>query len=54
MIKKNKHQASRTENTDNNIVKLPWIPILGPKQKNFKMQDERYLYISCKTKEYTM
>ena len=25
------HQASKTENRYNNIVKLQWIPIIGPK-----------------------
>ena len=27
----NKHQAPKYENTDSNIVKLTWIPIIGPK-----------------------
>ena len=31
IVRENKHQAPKTENTDNNIVKLPWIPILRPK-----------------------
>ena len=31
IIRENKHQAPKYENTDSNIVKLPWIPIIGPK-----------------------
>ena len=31
IIRDNKHQAPKYENTDSNIVKLPWIPIIGPK-----------------------
>ena len=31
IIRENKHQALKTENTHNNIVKLPWITIIGPK-----------------------
>ena len=31
IIRENKHQAPKSENTDSNIVKLPWIPIIGPK-----------------------
>ena len=31
MINENKHQAPNTENKDSNIVKLLWIPIIGPK-----------------------
>ena len=30
-INENKHQAHNTENKDSNIVKLLWIPIIGPK-----------------------
>ena len=30
-IIKIRHQTPKTENTDTNIVKLPWIPIIGPK-----------------------
>ena len=26
-------QAPKTENTDSNIIKLPWIPIVGPRIK---------------------
>ena len=28
--RENKHQAPESENTESNIVKLPWIPIIGP------------------------
>ena len=31
IIRENKSQAPKIENTDSNIVKLPWIPIIGPK-----------------------
>ena len=31
IIRKNKRQAPKTENTNSNIVKLLWIPIIGPK-----------------------
>ena len=31
IIKENKRQAPKTENTDINIVELSWIPIIGPK-----------------------
>ena len=31
IIRENKRQAPETENTDSNIVKLPWIPIIGSK-----------------------
>ena len=31
IIKSKKHQAPKTENTDINIIKLPWIPIIEPK-----------------------
>ena len=34
IIWENKHQAPKSENTNSNIVKLPWIPILGPKIGN--------------------
>ena len=30
IVTENKYQAPKTENTYNNIVKLPWIPLLGP------------------------
>ena len=31
IIRENKHQAPKSENTDRSIVKPPWIPIIGPK-----------------------
>ena len=31
IIRKNKHQVPKTENTGSIIVKLPWIPTIGPK-----------------------
>ena len=33
IIRENKHQGPKYENTDSNIVKLPWIPIIGPKRR---------------------
>ena len=33
IIRENKRQTPKTENTGSNIVKLPWIPIIGPKIK---------------------
>ena len=31
IIRENKHQAAKSENTYSKIVKLPWIPTIGPK-----------------------
>ena len=31
IIRENKHQAPKYENTDSNIVKLPWIPMTEPR-----------------------
>ena len=31
IMRENKHQAPKSESTDKNIVKLPWIPIIRPK-----------------------
>ena len=31
IIRQNRRQAPKAENTDSNIVKLPWLPIIGPK-----------------------
>ena len=31
IIREHKRQRPKTENSDSNIVKLPWIPIIGPK-----------------------
>ena len=33
IIRENKHQAPKTEYIESNIVKLPWIPIIGPKKR---------------------
>ena len=42
IIRENKCQAPKTENTDSNIVKLPWIPIIGPKiRKELRKKDTR-------------
>ena len=31
IIRQNKLEAPKSENTDSDIVKLPWIPIIGSK-----------------------
>ena len=31
IIREKKHETPKTENTDSNIAKLPWITIIGPK-----------------------
>ena len=31
IIQENRHQAPKYENTDSNIVKLPWIAITEPR-----------------------
>ena len=31
IIRENKNQVPKPENTHSNIVKLPWTPIIGPK-----------------------
>ena len=33
IIREDKRQRPKTENSDSNIVKLPWIPIIGPKMR---------------------
>ena len=33
IVKEDKYQATKTENTDNSIVKLLWVLIIGPKIK---------------------
>ena len=44
----NKHQALKTENTDSNIVKLPWIPIIGPKiRKELRKTGCRVIFTSA-------
>ena len=50
IIRVNKHQTPKTENRDSNIVKLPLIPIIGPKIRN---ELRKTVYISCKTEKYT-
>ena len=51
-IRENKHQAPKSEKTDSNIVKLPWMPIIGPKiRKELRKTEHRicHIYINCKT-----
>ena len=48
IIRVNKHQALKTENTDRNIVKLPWIPIIGPKiRKELRKAGYRVIFTSA-------
>ena len=49
------HQATKTENTDdNNIVKLPWIPIMEPKiRKELRKTRRKVIFTSAaKLKKY--
>ena len=47
IVQENKHQPPKTENTDNNIVKVPWIPVIGPKtRKELRKIISGNLYIS--------
>ena len=47
IIRENKHQAPKYENTDSNIVKLPWIPIIGPKiRKELRKTGCRVIFTS--------
>ena len=56
IIQENKHQAPKSENTDSNIVKLPWIPIIRPKiRKQLRKTGCRIIFKSvAKPKKYTM
>ena len=48
IIRENKHQAPKYENTDSNIVKLPWIPIIGPKiRKELRKTGCRVIFTSA-------
>ena len=48
IIRENKHQAPKSENTDSNIVKLPWIPIIGPKiRKELRKTGCRVIFASA-------
>ena len=48
IIWENKHQARKYENTDSNIVKLPWIPIIGPKiRKELRKTGCRVIFTSA-------
>ena len=46
-IMENKHQTPKTENTDSNIVKLPWIPIIGPKIKELPKTGSKVIFTSA-------
>ena len=46
-IMENKHQTPNTENTDSNIVKLPWIPIIGPKIKELRKTGCKVIFTSA-------
>ena len=48
LINENKHQAPNIENKDNNIVKLPWIPIIGPKiRKELQKTGCKVIFLSA-------
>ena len=48
IIQENKHQAPKYENTDSNIVKLPWIPIIAPKiRKELRKTGCRVIFTSA-------
>ena len=48
IIRENKRQAPKTENTDRNIVKLPWIPIIGPKiRKELRKTGCKFIFKSA-------
>ena len=48
IIWENKHQAPKSENTDSNIVKLPWIPIIGPNiRKELRKTRRRIIFTSA-------
>ena len=46
IIRENKRQSAKSKNTDSNIVKLPWIPIIGPKiiTKEFRKTGCRVIF----------
>ena len=44
-VKTSKPQAPETENTDSNIIKLQWIPIIGPRiKKEFRKAKYKVIY----------
>ena len=48
IIRESKHQAPKYENTDSNILKLPWIPIIGPKiRKELRKTGCRVIFTSA-------
>ena len=49
IIRENKHQSAKSKNTNSNIVKLPWIPIIGPKiiRKEFRKTGYRVIFTSA-------
>ena len=48
IIRENKRQAPKTENTDSNIVKLPQIPIIGPKiRKELRKTGCKFIFKSA-------
>ena len=50
IIRENKHEASKIEDTDSNIVKLPWIPIIGPKIRKELRKTECKIIFKSTTK----
>ena len=48
IFRENKSQVPKTENTDSNIIKLPWIPIIGPKiRKELRNTGCKVIFISA-------
>ena len=46
IIRENKHQVHKSGNTDSNIVKIPWILIIGPKiRKELRKTGRRVVFI---------
>ena len=48
IIRENKHQAAKSENTYSKIVKLSWIPTIGPKiRKELRKTGCRVIFTSA-------
>ena len=48
IIRENKYQAAKTENTDSNIIKLPCIPIMEPKvRKELQKKECKVIFKSA-------
>ena len=48
LITENKRQAPKTENTDSNIIKLPWMQVIGPKiRKELRKTGRKVIFTSA-------